>query len=91
MVECPKCGGGAFLSEEELVKVLENTEPMKIIAKATYQCRACSERFSRLVCDTLDARKKQEESKPVYTEASKPPERPGQFEPAEGIKFLDRV
>ena len=93
MTECPKCGGGAFLSEEELVKVLENSEPMKIVAKATYQCRACSERFSRLVCDNLNARKKEEESKPIYVagEPVKPPERPGQFEPAEGIKFLDRV
>ena len=92
MAECPKCGGGAFLSEEELVKVVENSDPMKIIAKATYQCRACSERFSRLVCDAMDARKKEAESKPVYTgEPAKTPERPGQFEPAEGIKFLDNV
>ncbi|MBU0899106.1 MAG: hypothetical protein KKB03_01080 [Nanoarchaeota archaeon] len=62
-MECPKCGGGAFLSEEELVKILEGTEPLRMIAKAKYQCRACSESFSRLICDTLEGR-------------HKPPERP---------------
>jgi len=62
-MECPKCGGGAFLSEEELVKVLEGYEPLRIIARAKYQCRACSETFSRLICDTLEGRQK-------------PPERP---------------
>ena len=61
MAECPRCGGGAYLAEEEFVRVLENTEPMRVIAKAVYQCRACSEKFSRLVCELLEAKKKMED------------------------------
>ena len=90
MVECPKCGGGSFLAEEELVKVLENTDPVKVLIKSIYQCRACSERFSRLVSDSLDARRKQAEAPaPVqYTRQESSYSRP---EPAGGIQFLDRV
>ncbi len=90
MPECPKCGGGAFLSEEELIKVLESTEPMKIIVKATYQCRACSERFSRLVNDMLDARKKPEEVPVAYGSAvhSQPGSDMSTDQAAEGLKFF---
>lgn len=87
MPECPKCGGGAFLSEEELVKILENTEPMKVILKATYQCRACSERFIRLVHDLLDARKKPEEI-PAQPDQVTQTETNSETEPAESLKFF---
>ena len=60
-MQCPKCGGEAYLVDEELVQVLENVEPPKIIAKAIYQCRSCGERFTRLVSEDLDAKKKQPE------------------------------
>ncbi len=63
-MECPKCGGGAYLVDEDLIKVLENTEPVKLMIKATYQCRACSERFTRIIYDDLNARKKQPETTP---------------------------
>lgn len=59
-MECPKCSGGSYLAEEELVKVLEGTEPLRIIARAVFVCRACSERFSRLIVDSLEARKKED-------------------------------
>jgi DNA-directed RNA polymerase subunit RPC12/RpoP len=58
-MECPKCGGGAFVSEEDLIKILENTDPIKAVIKIIYQCRACSEKFSRLVHDTLESRNKE--------------------------------
>jgi hypothetical protein len=58
-MECPKCSGGAYLVEEDLIQVLENTEPVKLMIKATYTCRACSERFTRVIYDDIDARKKQ--------------------------------
>ena len=61
-MECPKCAGGAYLAEEDLIQVLENTEPVKLMLKATYQCRACSERFSRVIYDDIAARKKQPET-----------------------------
>jgi len=67
-MECPKCGGGAYLVEEDLIQVLENAEPVKLMIKATYQCRACSERFTRIIYDDIDARKKQPE-----TGAASPP------------------
>ena len=57
-MQCPKCGGEAYLIDEELVQVLENVDPPKIIAKAIYQCRSCGERFTRLVSESLDAKKK---------------------------------
>jgi phage terminase large subunit GpA-like protein len=60
-MQCPKCGGEAYLVDEELVQVLENIDPPKIIAKAIYQCRSCSERFTRLVTESLDAKKKSAE------------------------------
>ncbi|RLJ09780.1 MAG: hypothetical protein DRP15_02445 [Candidatus Aenigmatarchaeota archaeon] len=88
-MECPKCGGGSFLVDEELIKVLENTEPMKIILKATYQCRACGERFGRIVYDNLDARKKTPEAKPAYP-VSQPQEinKSYEEETVEGLRFF---
>ena len=55
---CPKCGGGAFLADEDLIKITENTEPVKVMIKQTFTCRACGERFSRIVWDDMEARKK---------------------------------
>jgi Zn-finger nucleic acid-binding protein len=52
-MQCPKCNGGSFLSEEELVKVIESTEPNRIVIKAVHTCMACQEKFSRLVWDDL--------------------------------------
>jgi len=59
-MQCPKCGAEAYLVDEELIRVVENTDPMKVIAKAIYQCRSCGDRFSRLVIENIDARKVQE-------------------------------
>jgi len=86
-MECPKCGGGVYLAEEELVKVLENTDPLKVIIKATYVCRACSERFSRLVYDNLEARNKNNitTSSPVTQISS---ESSDNSEHVEGLKFF---
>jgi hypothetical protein len=57
-MECPKCGGGSFLSDEELVKVLEGSDPLTVLLKLIYSCRACGEKFSRLFFDDLNNRKK---------------------------------
>jgi len=90
MPTCPKCQGGTFLSEEELVQVLESTDPVQVLVKATYQCMSCSERFVRIVCDNLSARKKPaEQGAPVYY--SSQPARPAPVrpeDPAEGLKFF---
>ena len=58
-MNCPKCGGEAYLVDEEFVRVIENVEPMKVVAKDIYQCRSCNERFSRLMVENLDAKKAQ--------------------------------
>jgi len=63
-MECPKCAGGAYLAEEDLIQVLESADPVKLMIKATYQCRACSERFTRIIYDDINARKKQEDLRP---------------------------
>ena len=93
MAQCPKCGGGAYLVDEEFVKVLENTEPMKIVIRAIYQCRSCSDRFSRIMHDLLEARRKQDDSSPYqqYTPEPAGTASAGTSEPVEGIKFLDNV
>ncbi len=65
-MECPKCGGSSYLSEEELVKVLENREPVIVLLKSVYSCRACGERFSRLVFDELSNRRKPEERSSTF-------------------------
>jgi hypothetical protein len=89
MIECPKCQGGAYLLDEELVKVLENTKPLKIIAKATYQCRSCAEKFSRLVYENLEERKRPPEVR-MQPAAYLPPRQEPE-EAAEGLQFLDTV
>jgi len=58
-MECPKCQGGAYLADEELVKIIEGSKPEKAILKATFVCRSCGERFSRLVTDSLEKRRLQ--------------------------------
>lgn len=59
IMQCPKCAGEAFLAEEELVQVLENTEPLKAIIKAHFTCKACAGTFTRLLTENLDAKKKE--------------------------------
>ncbi len=56
---CPKCNSRAYISDEEVVKVLENTDPVKIILRITYVCRSCGERFTRVVTENVKARKKE--------------------------------
>ncbi len=82
-MECPKCGGGAFLSEEELVQILEQMDPMKVVSKMIYVCRACSEKFSRLMCENLEAKRKiSPDSAPEPSTATQ------ETNPAEGLKFF---
>jgi Zn-finger nucleic acid-binding protein len=83
-IMCPKCGGGAFLSEEELIKILENTKPLTAVIRAVYQCRACAEKFSRLIHDALEGRKPTNSSAPVNYSAQSPDEDSA----AEGLKFF---
>ncbi len=58
VIFCPKCGGGTYISEEELVKILEETRPLKAVIKVFYVCRACVEKFSRLVHENLEDKKR---------------------------------
>jgi len=87
-MECPKCGGGSYLSEEELVQVLNQTEPVKILIKAVYQCRACQEKFSRLVYDNLENRKKQATDQRAFYSNRAQTREQTDTEPAEGLRFF---
>ena len=87
MPVCPKCNGGTFLSEEELIQVLENVDPVKVLIKATFQCMSCSERFTRLMCDDLSARRRPAESRISGSYAAEPAQAPAR-DPAEGLKFF---
>ncbi|MBI4163489.1 MAG: hypothetical protein HY512_01385 [Candidatus Aenigmarchaeota archaeon] len=71
---CPKCGGGTYIAEEELIKILEG-RTLRAILKILYVCRACSEKFSRLVHEDLEARKRDERGTSVqqgYNQGSSP-------------------
>ena len=59
VIFCPKCGGGTYIAEEELIKVLEG-RTLRAILKILYVCRSCSEKFSRLVHEDLEGRKRDE-------------------------------
>ncbi len=85
-MNCPKCGGEAYLVEEEFVKVLENMDPPKIVAKAVYQCKSCGDRFSRLVYEDLSTKRK-EEHHPALPPGSTGPE-PGSMDPRDRLKFF---
>ena len=54
---CPKCGGDAYLSQEEFSGVVEKLDPVKVAIKQTFKCKACGETFSRIVFENLDAKK----------------------------------
>ena len=99
-IRCPKCNGGAYVSDEEVVKVLENTEPVKVILRITYVCRSCGERFTRVVSEDVDAKRKDknEDNKPPGFPTSLESLRPGMsttgrtMEPtADRLAFLDKI
>jgi hypothetical protein len=95
-MNCPKCGGGAFLGEEDLVKVMDNMQPMKLLIKQTFVCRACSERFSRIVWDDFEARKRTEEGAGAVETVSltgndQQASSSSPDQAAAGIQFLDNV
>ncbi len=99
-MNCPKCQGGSYLGDEDVVKIVENTTPMKLLIKQTFVCRACAERFSRVVVDDMESRKKDLQSLTDSVQTVSLSNQPqqnsyyGRQQPdqaAEGIKFLDRV
>ena len=95
-MNCPKCDGGAFLADEDLVKVMENTQPLKLLIKQTFTCRACTERFSRIVWDDFESRKRGNEVSAPGSVETVPLGGSGQAssspdQAAAGIQFLDRV
>jgi hypothetical protein len=98
-MECPKCSGGSFLSDEELVKVVEGTEPQRILLKAIYTCRACQEKFSRLVWDDLGPHRRHvQQQHPQYYQPGmqqpgpyqyqQPQQQKSEEEAAEGLRFF---
>ena len=96
MSNCPKCQGGAYLADEDLVKIMDASTPMKLLIKQTFVCRACAERFSRIVWDDMESRRKSFEESTVQTVslAGNPPTTTAATSPdqaASGIQFLDNV
>ena len=89
-MNCPKCSGGSYISDEEVVKVLENTTPIKVILRVTYVCRSCGERFSRVFSEDVHAKRKEEWSPSPGMPTSEYAARPA-YEPAERLRFLDKI
>ncbi len=96
-MNCPKCQGGSYLADEDVSKILENTTPMKILIKQTFVCRACGDRFSRIVVDDVDGLKKDMNviTENVQTTSyMSPGSHAGAHSPdpaAAGIQFLDSI
>ncbi|NYZ76874.1 hypothetical protein H0O02_01000 [Candidatus Micrarchaeota archaeon] len=63
-MNCPKCDGGAYVSEEEVINLVDSVVPAKVILKVTYICKSCAERFTRVYLEDIDAaaRKKPKEA-----------------------------
>jgi hypothetical protein len=103
-MNCPKCNGGTFLVEEELVKHIEGSEPQRIIIKARRKCLSCQEEFSRLVWDELGPHRKhvpqgqaypQQPAQQGYQQAPNPyqypqqqPTQQKQEEVVDGLRFF---
>lgn len=102
-MQCPKCNGGSFLAEEELVKHIEGQEPHRVIIRATHSCMACQEKFSRLVWDELGPHRRhapmgqpyqQQQPQQQYQQAPNPYQYPQQQpqkkdeEVVDGLKFF---
>ncbi len=95
-MNCPKCQGGTYLADEDLVKVLENSTPMKLLIKQTFVCRACAERTSRIISDDMDARKKEIQDvtsgvQTVSLAGNAVTPAPPTDQAGAGIQFLDSV
>jgi transposase-like protein len=83
---CPKCGSEAYLSEEEFAGNVESTDPPKVAIKQVFKCKACGEKFSRIIFENLDAKKSQK------TEAKKLPDLfEGFHKPGVGLEEPDRI
>ncbi len=67
---CPKCGGGTFIADEELVKILEGSRPLKAIVKIHYVCRACNDRFGRIIHENLEEKRRDVSGVSVQVAAS---------------------
>jgi hypothetical protein len=100
---CPKCNGGTFIVEEDVIKVLETTTPIKLVLKTTYMCRSCNEKFSRVGVEDIEAKRQQPQTQGYQTspETLRPGmSTTGQYqqgssyqasEPAEKLRFLDNI
>jgi transposase-like protein len=86
---CPKCGSEAYLSEEEFAGNVENSDPPKAAIKQVFKCKSCGEKFSRIVFQNLDVKKKEKTEK---TEAKKFPELfEGFHKPGVGLEEPDKI
>ncbi|MEM5871851.1 MAG: hypothetical protein QW051_03185 [Candidatus Aenigmatarchaeota archaeon] len=60
-MNCPKCDGGAYVSEEEVVNIVQNITPPRVILKVTYVCKSCGERFTRIYFEDIESSEKTRE------------------------------
>ena len=83
---CPKCGSEAYLSEEEFAGNVDASDPPKVAIKQVFKCKACGEKFSRIVFQNLDVKKAQR------TEAKKLPDLfEGFHKPGVGLEESDKI
>ena len=98
-MNCPKCQGGTYLADEDLVKASEGSSPPWVLIKQTFVCRACADKFSRIVADDVASRRIPLSSQSSAAQAAQVPpvgsvytyekQKPQDNEPEEKIKFLD--
>ena len=82
-MECPKCQGASYLSEEEFIQLLDSMEPVRVITKGVYVCKICADKFTRIHIEDVEGKRRPAEtaqagqpgvSKPARAERSDIPE-----------------
>ncbi len=55
-MNCPKCNGEMYVSDEEFSALAEKVQPPKLVVKTSFVCKSCYEKFTRVVVHNLDAK-----------------------------------
>ena len=62
-----------FIADEELVRILEDSRPLKAVIKIFYVCRACGDKFGRIIHELLENKKRDESGVGVHAGSATAP------------------
>ena len=70
------------------MKVLEGTRPLKAVIKVHYSCRACGDKFGRLVHENLEEKKRDLSGLGSQGQGTPVNQQRTESQAAEGLKFF---